>query len=106
MDHDAPALRLSERPFIRESSSGVWPFHVHDLIRSAIRSADDSSDDRWSEQDWRARPNEPSTPWNPSGARTCDTIAPSWSAVSSKDCSSHGTSVSVSAGSPMPHSST
>jgi hypothetical protein len=53
MDHDAPALRLSERPFIRESSSGVWPFHVHDLIRSAIRNADDGSDDRWSEQDWR-----------------------------------------------------
>ncbi|MGQ4328620.1 ATP/GTP-binding protein [Streptomyces hayashii] len=53
MDHDAPALRLTERPFIRESTSGVWPFHVHDLIRSAIRNADDGSDDRWSEQDWR-----------------------------------------------------
>ncbi|WP_329412202.1 ATP/GTP-binding protein [Streptomyces sp. NBC_00704] len=53
MNHDAPALRLIERPFIRDSSSGVWPFHVHDLIRSAIRNADDSSDDRWSEQDWR-----------------------------------------------------
>ncbi|MCM2420239.1 ATP/GTP-binding protein [Streptomyces sp. RKAG293] len=53
MDHDAPALRLTERPFIRESASGVWPFHVHDLIRSAIRNADDGSDDRWSEQDWR-----------------------------------------------------
>ncbi|MCZ1001073.1 ATP/GTP-binding protein [Streptomyces mirabilis] len=53
MDHDAPALRLTDRPFIRESSSGVWPFHVHDLIRSAIRNADDGSDDRWSEQDWR-----------------------------------------------------
>ncbi|MFJ2650349.1 ATP/GTP-binding protein [Streptomyces sp. NPDC087420] len=53
MDHDAPALRLTERPFIRESTSGVWPFHVHNLIRSTIRNADDSSDDRWSEQDWR-----------------------------------------------------
>ncbi|MBP0456528.1 ATP/GTP-binding protein [Streptomyces bomunensis] len=53
MDRDAPALRLTERPFIQESSSGVWPFHVHDLIRSAIRNADDGSDDRWSEQDWR-----------------------------------------------------
>ncbi|WP_419249125.1 ATP/GTP-binding protein [Streptomyces luteogriseus] len=53
MDHDAPALRLTERPFIRESSSGVWPFHVHDLIRAAIRNADDGSDDRWSEQDWQ-----------------------------------------------------
>ncbi|MBJ7002727.1 ATP/GTP-binding protein [Streptomyces sp. CRPSP2-6A1] len=53
MDHDAPALRLIERPFIRESSSGVWPFHIHDLIRSAIRNADDGSDDRWSQQDWQ-----------------------------------------------------
>ncbi|WP_419596619.1 ATP/GTP-binding protein [Streptomyces brasiliscabiei] len=53
MDHDAPALRLTERPFIRESPSGVWPFHVHDLIRAAIRNADDGSDDRWSEQDWQ-----------------------------------------------------
>ncbi|MFD0509202.1 hypothetical protein ACFQ0G_52760 [Streptomyces chiangmaiensis] len=31
----------------------MWPFHVHDLIRAAIRSADDTGDDRWSEQDWR-----------------------------------------------------
>jgi hypothetical protein len=31
----------------------VWPFHVHDLIRAAIRNADDGSDDRWSEQDWQ-----------------------------------------------------
>ncbi|KOG08389.1 hypothetical protein [Streptomyces viridochromogenes] len=53
MQHDAPALRLTERPFIRESPSGVWPFHVHDLIRAAIRNADDGSDDRWSDQDWQ-----------------------------------------------------
>ncbi|MFI7893359.1 ATP/GTP-binding protein [Streptomyces sp. CACIS-1.16CA] len=53
MSHDAPALRLTERPFIRESSSGVWPFHVHDLIRAAVRNADDGSDDRWSDQDWQ-----------------------------------------------------
>ncbi|MFF7984777.1 ATP/GTP-binding protein [Streptomyces sp. NPDC007901] len=53
MQHDAPALRLTERPFIRQSSSGVWPFHVHDLIRAAIRNPDDASDDRWSEQDWQ-----------------------------------------------------
>ncbi|MDX3851067.1 ATP/GTP-binding protein [Streptomyces sp. AK02-01A] len=53
MDHDAPALRLTERPFIRDSPSGVWPFHVHDLIRAAIRNAEDGADDRWSEQDWQ-----------------------------------------------------
>lgn len=55
MDHDAPALRLIERPFIRESRSGVGPFHIHDLIRSAIRNADDGSDDRWSRQNGAAR---------------------------------------------------
>ncbi|MGW0771780.1 ATP/GTP-binding protein [Streptomyces sp. NPDC002676] len=53
MDHDAPALRLTERPFVRESATGTWPFHVHDLIRAAIRNADDASDDRWSDEDWR-----------------------------------------------------
>ncbi|WP_247614620.1 ATP/GTP-binding protein [Streptomyces tagetis] len=53
MPQDAPALRLAERPFIRQSDSGVWPFHVHDLIRDAIRHADDSSDDRWSPRDWQ-----------------------------------------------------
>ncbi|MEW2622857.1 ATP/GTP-binding protein [Streptomyces sp. NPDC048106] len=53
MQHDAPALRLTERPFIRKSPSGVWPFHVHDLIRAAIRNTDDASDDRWSEHDWQ-----------------------------------------------------
>ncbi|MDI3407643.1 ATP/GTP-binding protein [Streptomyces cavernicola] len=52
LDHDAPALRLAERPFIRESASGVWPFHLHTLIRSAIRTSEETSDDRWSEQDW------------------------------------------------------
>lgn len=52
MDHDAPAMRLTERPFIRESRSSVWPFHVHDLIRAAIRNANDGSDDRWSDEDW------------------------------------------------------
>ncbi|WP_324616674.1 ATP/GTP-binding protein [Streptomyces sp. NRRL F-5065] len=53
MPQDAPALRLAERPFIRESDSGVWPFHVHDLVRDAIRHADDGSDDRWSDRDWQ-----------------------------------------------------
>ncbi|MFF7472511.1 ATP/GTP-binding protein [Streptomyces sp. NPDC008092] len=53
MDHDAPALRLIERPFVRESPSGAWPFHIHDLIRSAIRNTEDGADDRWSQQDWQ-----------------------------------------------------
>ncbi|MFJ8957304.1 ATP/GTP-binding protein [Streptomyces sp. NPDC102381] len=53
LPHDAAALRLSERPFIREDTTGLWPFHLHQVVRSAIRNADDRSDDRWSEQDWQ-----------------------------------------------------
>lgn len=52
LTHDAPALRLSERPFIREDLTGLWPFHLHQVVRAAIRSAEDRTDDRWSEQDW------------------------------------------------------
>ncbi|MFD3621648.1 ATP/GTP-binding protein [Streptomyces sp. NPDC058676] len=52
LSHEAPALRLTERPFIRENPFGLWPFHLHDLIRSTIRNADDATDDRWSPGDW------------------------------------------------------
>ncbi|MFG2472274.1 ATP/GTP-binding protein [Streptomyces canus] len=52
LTREAPALRLTERPFIRENSFGLWPFHLHDLIRSTIRNADDATDDRWSPGDW------------------------------------------------------
>jgi hypothetical protein len=52
LTHDAAALRLTERPFIREDPSGLWPFHLHEVVRSAIRHAEDHTDDRWSPQDW------------------------------------------------------
>ncbi|WP_314223579.1 ATP/GTP-binding protein [Streptomyces zaehneri] len=52
LTRDAAALRLTERPFIREDLTGLWPFHLHQVVRSAIRNADDQTDDRWSEQDW------------------------------------------------------
>ncbi|MFC9498405.1 ATP/GTP-binding protein [Streptomyces sp. NPDC056982] len=52
LTHDAAALRLSERPFIRDDPTGLWPFHLHQVVRSAIRHAADQSDDRWSPQDW------------------------------------------------------
>ncbi|GAA2359477.1 ATP/GTP-binding protein [Streptomyces cuspidosporus] len=52
MTHDAPALRLIERPFVNEDPFGVWPFHLHGLIRSTIRTAQDNTDDRWSPRDW------------------------------------------------------
>ncbi|MFJ5803702.1 P-loop NTPase family protein [Streptomyces decoyicus] len=51
--HDAPVLRLLERPFVRENPYGLWPFYLHALIRSTIRTADDQTDDRWSPRDWQ-----------------------------------------------------
>lgn len=53
MSHEAPAMRLAERPFVRENPFGLWPFHLHALIRSTIRTADDHADDRWSPRDWQ-----------------------------------------------------
>ncbi|MEY2233327.1 ATP/GTP-binding protein [Streptomyces sp. BF23-19] len=52
LQHEAPALRLIERPFVRENPFGIWPYHLHGLIRSTIRSTDDHADDRWSPRDW------------------------------------------------------
>ncbi|MEV7177798.1 ATP/GTP-binding protein [Kitasatospora sp. NPDC093679] len=52
MTHQAPALRLIERPFVRENPLAPWPYHLHGVVRSAVRRADDQSDDRWSDQDW------------------------------------------------------
>ncbi|MFE1876804.1 ATP/GTP-binding protein [Streptomyces sp. NPDC059496] len=52
LQHQAPALRLIERPFVRENPFGIWPYHLHGLIRSTIRSTDDHADDRWSPRDW------------------------------------------------------
>jgi hypothetical protein len=52
LPHEAPAQRLIERPFVRENPFGLWPYHLHGLIRSTIRSADDATDDRWTDRDW------------------------------------------------------
>lgn len=52
LQHEAPALRLIERPFVRENVFGLWPYHLHGLIRSTVRGADDQADDRWSARDW------------------------------------------------------
>ncbi|WP_308315926.1 ATP/GTP-binding protein [Streptomyces sp. CC228A] len=51
--HQAPAQRLIERPFVRENAFGLWPYHLHGLIRSTLRSADDATDDRWTDTDWQ-----------------------------------------------------
>lgn len=52
LPRQAPAMRLTERPFVSEAPNGLWPFHLHALIRSTIRHADDQTDDRWSAHDW------------------------------------------------------
>ncbi|MEU3564178.1 ATP/GTP-binding protein [Kitasatospora sp. NPDC006786] len=52
MAHQAAALRLAERPFVRENPLALWPYHLHAVVRSTIRRADDRTDDRWSDQDW------------------------------------------------------
>ncbi|MEU6989367.1 hypothetical protein ABZ953_01710 [Streptomyces sp. NPDC046465] len=52
LTHQAPALRLIERPFVRENAFGLWPYHLHGLIRSTVRGADDQTDDRWTARDW------------------------------------------------------
>ncbi|RSS57485.1 ATP/GTP-binding protein [Streptomyces sp. WAC01280] len=52
LPHRAAARRLIERPFVHENPFGLWPHHLHGLIRSTIRSADDLTDDRWTPTDW------------------------------------------------------
>ncbi|MFI6587446.1 ATP/GTP-binding protein [Embleya sp. NPDC050493] len=52
MTHQAPARRLVERPFVGEDPFALWPFHLHALIRSTVRGADDHTDDHWSPHDW------------------------------------------------------
>ncbi|MGX1885757.1 hypothetical protein [Streptomyces sp. NPDC055287] len=51
--HEAPTTRLIERPFVRENPFGLWPYHLHGLIRSTVRNADDQADDRWSPRNWQ-----------------------------------------------------
>ncbi|NJQ01162.1 ATP/GTP-binding protein [Streptomyces zingiberis] len=52
-ERDAPALQLIDRPFIDTDPGAPWPYHLHDLLREAIRGADETSEDRWSDADWR-----------------------------------------------------
>ncbi|SHL02479.1 ATP/GTP-binding protein [Actinacidiphila paucisporea] len=49
---DAATLQLVERPFIDTDPAAPWPYHLHDLIREAIRDADETAEDRWSPADW------------------------------------------------------
>lgn len=53
LDHDAAALQLIERPFIDHDPSAPWPYHLHKLVRSAVRDADSTTEDHWSRDDWQ-----------------------------------------------------
>ncbi|MDQ8707576.1 ATP/GTP-binding protein [Streptomyces sp. LHD-70] len=54
LPHQAAAARLIERPFVRHDPFALWPYNLHALIRSTLRTADDATDDRWTDADWRA----------------------------------------------------
>lgn len=51
--HQAPARRLAERPMVTENPYAIWPYHLHGAIRSALRTADDHTDDGWTPTDWQ-----------------------------------------------------
>ncbi|MFI9297577.1 ATP/GTP-binding protein [Streptomyces gardneri] len=54
LTHQAAAARLVERPFVRQDPFALWQYHLHALIRSTLRTADDATDDRWTDTDWKA----------------------------------------------------
>ncbi|WP_380286467.1 ATP/GTP-binding protein [Kitasatospora purpeofusca] len=69
LDRQAAALRLIERPFVREHEAALWPYHLHAVVRSTIRRADDHTDDRWSLDDWQH-----------AAARALDALGGQWAA--------------------------
>ncbi|MER5353386.1 ATP/GTP-binding protein [Kitasatospora sp. NPDC002551] len=69
LDRQAAALRLIERPFVREHEAALWPYHLHAVVRSTIRRADDHTDDRWSLEDWQH-----------AAARALDALGGQWTA--------------------------
>ncbi|MFE2521621.1 hypothetical protein ACFXG9_41365 [Streptomyces mirabilis] len=74
LTHEAPALRLIERPFVRQDPFGLWPYHLHGLIRSTFRDADDHADDRWSPRDWHQ-----------AAQRTLTALGEEWTVGTSRD---------------------
>ncbi|MFJ6699851.1 tetratricopeptide repeat protein [Streptomyces sp. NPDC091272] len=50
--HESAARRLIERPFVHDNPFGLWPYYLHALIRTTLRTTADSTDDRWSPTDW------------------------------------------------------
>ncbi|MFD7734561.1 ATP/GTP-binding protein [Kitasatospora phosalacinea] len=54
LTHQAAARRLVERPLVLQHPAGLWPYHLHGVVRSTLRRADDRTDDSWSAPDWHA----------------------------------------------------
>ncbi|MGA4953776.1 ATP/GTP-binding protein [Streptomyces lydicamycinicus] len=50
--HQAAARRLVERPLVTEDPYAIWPYHLHGAIRTALRTAGDHAEDRWTPADW------------------------------------------------------
>ncbi|GHH57516.1 tetratricopeptide repeat protein [Streptomyces candidus] len=50
--HEGAARRLIERPFVRDNPFGLWPYYLHALIRTTLRTAPDATDDAWTPTDW------------------------------------------------------
>lgn len=53
VNQDGPALGLVERPFVEGDVDAPWHYTLHQLVRTAIREADSTSEDRWSPADWQ-----------------------------------------------------
>ncbi|GGR46197.1 ATP/GTP-binding protein [Streptomyces netropsis] len=53
LPHQAAAQRLTERPLVDENPYSLWPFSLHGAIGTAVRTATDHTDDRWTADDWR-----------------------------------------------------
>jgi hypothetical protein len=44
---------LVDRPFVEYDPTSPWPYYLHSLVRSAILDADSTSEDRWSNAEWK-----------------------------------------------------
>ncbi|MFD0303924.1 ATP/GTP-binding protein, partial [Streptomyces sp. NPDC127123] len=74
LTHQAAAARLVERPLIRTDPFALWPHHLHALIRATLRTADDATDDRWTNADWTA-----------AASRALDALGKQWQAAPGPD---------------------
>ncbi|MEU3500812.1 hypothetical protein ABZ726_08600 [Streptomyces hundungensis] len=50
---------MGERPFVQQDPFALWPFHLHGVVGSTIRTAEDPTDDRWSPPTGSTPPSAP-----------------------------------------------